>query len=52
MPGWPSAPRFGVTAEWDFETLEPTEPSYEMHALYAWMTELLGALLAASDGWS
>jgi len=40
----------GVTAEWDFETLDPAEPIYEMHALYAWMTELLGALLAVSDG--
>ena len=40
----------GVTPEWDFEMLEPTEPNYEMHALYAWMTELLGALLAVSYG--
>ncbi len=39
-----------VTPDWDFSALEPTEPSYEMHALYAWMTELLGALLAGSDG--
>jgi hypothetical protein len=39
-----------VTAEWDFDSLDADEPSYEMHALYAWMTELLGALLAASVG--
>jgi Domain of unknown function (DUF2017) len=39
-----------VNAEWDFDALDPDEPSYEMHALYAWMTELLGALLAASVG--
>ncbi len=35
----------GVTAEWDFDLLDPEGPNYEMHALYAWMTELLGALL-------
>jgi len=39
-----------VTAEWDFDALDPDEPGYEMHALYAWMTELLGALLGASTG--
>jgi len=39
-----------VTAEWDFDALDPDDPSYELHALYAWMTELLGALLAASTG--
>ena len=39
-----------VTAEWDFDALDPDDPSYEMHALYAWMTELLGAVLAASVG--
>ena len=39
-----------VTAEWDFDALDPDDPGYEMHALYAWMTELLGALLAASVG--
>jgi Domain of unknown function (DUF2017) len=39
-----------VTSEWDFEALDPTEPNYEMHALYAWMTELLGALLAVASG--
>ena len=37
-----------VTAEWDFEALDPANPSYELHALYAWMTELLGALLGAA----
>jgi hypothetical protein len=37
-----------VTAEWDFDTLDSDAASYELHALYAWMTELLGALLAAS----
>ena len=40
----------GVTPEWDFDALAPSEPAYEMHALYAWMTELLGALLAAAHG--
>ncbi len=39
-----------VTPEWDFEALDPDDPSYELHALYAWMTELLGALLSASVG--
>jgi hypothetical protein len=39
-----------VTADWDFEALDPDDPSYELHALYAWMTELLGALLSASVG--
>jgi hypothetical protein len=39
-----------VTAEWDFDAIDPDAPSYELHALYAWMTELLGALLAASTG--
>ena len=38
-----------VTAEWDFDALDPDDPEYELHALYAWMTELLGALLAAVD---
>jgi Domain of unknown function (DUF2017) len=37
-----------VTADWDFEALDPDDPSYELHALYAWMTELLGAVLAVS----
>ena len=39
-----------ITAEWEFDQLDPDEPGYELHALYAWMTELLGALLAASSG--
>ena len=30
------------------DALAPSEPGYEMHALYAWMTELLGALLGAT----
>jgi hypothetical protein len=34
-----------VTPEWDFDALDPSDPSYELHALYAWMTELLSALL-------
>jgi hypothetical protein len=38
----------GVTADWDFDALDPEEASYELHALYAWMTELLGALLGAT----
>ena len=38
----------GVTAEWDFDSLDPEDASYELHALYAWMTELLGALLGAT----
>jgi Domain of unknown function (DUF2017) len=38
----------GVTAEWDFDALDPEDASYELHALYAWMTELLGALLGAT----
>jgi hypothetical protein len=39
-----------VTPEWDFDALETEDPSYELHALYAWMTELLGALLGAVGG--
>jgi hypothetical protein len=36
-----------VTAEWDFDSIDPDTPNYELHTLYAWMTQLLGALLAA-----
>jgi len=36
-----------VTPEWDFAALEPTDPNYELHAVYAWMTELLSALVEA-----
>jgi hypothetical protein len=36
-----------VTAEWDFDLIDPDVPNYELHTLYAWMTQLLGALLAA-----
>jgi hypothetical protein len=36
-----------VTAEWDFDLIDPEVPNYELHTLYAWMTQLLGALLAA-----
>ena len=36
-----------VTAEWDFDRIDPDVPNYELHTLYAWMTQLLGALLAA-----
>jgi len=39
-----------VTAEWDFDALDPDDPNYELHALYAWMTQLLGALLAVAPG--
>jgi hypothetical protein len=39
-----------ITADWEFDKLDPEDPSYELHALYAWMTELLGALLAVSSG--
>ncbi len=39
-----------VTADWDFQSLDPDDPGYELHALYAWMTELLGALLGAAAG--
>ena len=39
-----------ITPEWEFDALDPDDPSYELHALYAWMTELLGALLAAAAG--
>jgi hypothetical protein len=34
-----------ITPEWDFDDLDPDDPSYELHAVYAWMTELLSALL-------
>ena len=36
-----------VTAEWDFDSIDPGVPNYELHTLYAWMTQFLGALLAA-----
>jgi Domain of unknown function (DUF2017) len=39
-----------VTADWTFEALDADDPGYELHALYAWMTELLAALLSASGG--
>ena len=39
-----------VTPEWDFTALDPTDPNYELHAVYAWMTELLSALLGAVAG--
>lgn len=39
-----------ITPEWEFATLDPAEPGYEIHVLYAWMTELLGALLSDADG--
>ncbi len=35
---------------WDFDDLDPGDPSYELHALYAWMTELQGALVAVVAG--
>jgi hypothetical protein len=34
-----------VSPGWDFDEIDPTDPSYELHALYAWMTELLSALV-------
>ena len=34
----------------DFDALDADDPGYELHALYAWMTELLAALLSASGG--
>jgi hypothetical protein len=39
-----------VTPEWDFDALGRTDPNYELHAVYAWMTELLSALLGAVAG--
>lgn len=36
-----------VTPEWDFDALDRSDPDYELHAVYAWMTELLSALLGA-----
>ena len=36
-----------ITPEWDFDEIDPDDPNYEMHTLYAWMTQLLGGLLAA-----
>jgi hypothetical protein len=38
-----------VTPEWDFGALDRSDPNYELHAVYAWMTELLSALLGAVD---
>ncbi len=37
----------GVTPEWDFAALDPAAPDYELHAVYAWLTELLAALVNA-----
>jgi hypothetical protein len=39
-----------VTPGWDFEELDRSDPNYELHAVYAWMTELLSALLGAVAG--
>ena len=39
-----------VTPEWDFDELDRDEPNFELHAVYAWMTELLSALLGAIAG--
>ena len=39
-----------VTPEWDFTALTPSDPNYELHAVYAWMTELLSALLGVVAG--
>ena len=39
-----------VSPEWDFEAIDPKDPSYELHALYAWMTELLSALVSIIAG--
>jgi hypothetical protein len=36
-----------ITPEWDFDDIDPDVPNYELHTLYAWMTQLLGGLLAA-----
>ena len=33
---------------WDFDLIDPDVPNYELHTLYAWMTQLLGALLGAA----
>jgi hypothetical protein len=38
-----------ITPEWDFDEIDPEVPNYELHTLYAWMTQLLGGLLAALD---
>jgi hypothetical protein len=39
-----------VTPEWDFDAIDPSDPRYELHALYAWMTELLSALVTVISG--
>ena len=39
-----------VTPEWDFDELDRDDPNFELHAVYAWMTELLSALLGAIAG--
>jgi hypothetical protein len=36
-----------ITQEWDFDDLDESDPDYQLHAVYAWMTELLSALLGA-----
>ena len=37
-----------VTADWDLELVDPDAANYELHTLYAWMTQLLGALLSVA----
>jgi Domain of unknown function (DUF2017) len=39
-----------VTPDWDLDHVDPADPNFELHALYAWMTQLLGALLAVQGG--
>jgi hypothetical protein len=46
----PISGRVEVTPEWDFDDFDPADPSYELHALYAWMTELLSALVTVLGG--
>lgn len=36
-----------ITPEWDFDEIDPDVPNYELHTLYAWMTQLLGELLTS-----
>jgi hypothetical protein len=40
----------GISPEWDFAELDPEDPNFERHAVYAWMTELQSALVEAVAG--
>lgn len=40
----------GITADTDFDVLEPDDPRFEAYVVYDWLTHLLAALLDAASG--